>query len=103
MKVVVIIPAAGLGTRMGSPGGTGDKKKPSASEQFAELGGTPILIHTLRKFAAVATVSEIYVALRRNEISGFRGQLEKDSKDALQKKVNLVEGGEHRQQSVANA
>ncbi len=103
MKVVVIVPAAGLGTRMGSPGGTEGKKKPPASKQFTELGGTPILVHTLRKFAAVAAVSEIYVALRKNEISGFRSQLGKEDKDVLQKKVNLVEGGEHRQQSVANA
>jgi 2-C-methyl-D-erythritol 4-phosphate cytidylyltransferase len=48
-------------------------------------------------------VSEIYVALRINEIAGFRARLEKDAKDILQKKVHLVEGGEHRQHSVANA
>jgi len=102
MKVVVIIPAAGLGTRMASPGSSRGKK-PSASKQFTELGGTPILIHTLRKFAAVSAVSEIHIALRKNEISGFRAGLEKDGKKILQKTVNLVEGGEHRQHSVANA
>jgi 2-C-methyl-D-erythritol 4-phosphate cytidylyltransferase len=102
MKVVAIIPAAGLGTRMTSaPGAKG--KKPTASKQFTELGGTPILIHTLRKFAASPEVSEIYIALRANEIEGFRGRLEKEAKDVLRKKVHLVEGGEHRQQSVANA
>jgi 2-C-methyl-D-erythritol 4-phosphate cytidylyltransferase len=102
MKVVVIIPAAGLGTRMASaPSAKG--KKPAASKQFTELGGTPILIHTLRRFAASPEVSEIYVALRGNEISPFRIRLEKEAKDILQKKVNLVEGGEHRQHSVANA
>jgi 2-C-methyl-D-erythritol 4-phosphate cytidylyltransferase len=102
MKVVVIIPAAGLGTRMATPGGT-KGKKPAASKQFTELGGTPILIHTLRKFAAVPAVSEIHVALRKNEISSFRARLEKEEKNVVQKKVNLVEGGEHRQHSVANA
>ena len=102
MKVVVIIPAAGLGTRMASPGGA-KGKRPAASKQFTELDGTPILIHTLRKFAAVPAVSEIHIALRKNEISGFRARLEKEEKNVLQKKVNLVEGGEHRQQSVANA
>ena len=102
MKVVVIIPAAGLGTRMTSaPSAKG--KKPVASKQFTELGGTPILIHTLRKFAASPEISEICIALRKNEISGFRARLEKDAKDILQKEFNLVEGGEHRQQSVANA
>ena len=48
-------------------------------------------------------VSEIYVALRANEIDGFRARLEKEAKDILQKKIHLVEGGEHRQHSVANA
>src|SRR6266853_5968974 len=110
MKVVVIIPAAGLGTRMApmpSAMTSGNKevkaKKAHPSKQFTELGGTPILIHTLRKFAAVEAVSEIWIALRENEIAGFRARLESEAKDVLKKKVELVAGGEHRQQSVENA
>ena len=102
MKVIVIVPAAGLGTRMASAPQT-KGKKPASTKQFTELGGVPILIHTLRKFVASPEVSEIYIALRANEIEGFRARLEKDAKDILQKKVHLVEGGEHRQHSVANA
>src|ERR1700687_55287 len=102
MKVVVIIPAAGLGTRMTSVADA-KSKKPTASKQFSELGGTPILIHTLRKFALSPEVSEIYVALRANEIAGFRTRLEKEAGTLAKKKVELVEGGEHRQQSVAHA
>jgi 2-C-methyl-D-erythritol 4-phosphate cytidylyltransferase len=110
MKVVVIIPAAGLGTRM-APVPAGAKarlKKAPPSKQFTELGGTPILIHTLRKFSAVEAVSEIWIALRENEIEGFRARLEKEllqqeTKDTRKKKVELVVGGEHRQQSVENA
>jgi len=101
MKVVVIIPAAGLGTRMASAGVKG--KKPAPTKQFTELAGTPILIRTLRKFVASPEVSAIYVALRGNEIGGFRARLEKEARDILQKTVHLVEGGEHRQHSVANA
>jgi 2-C-methyl-D-erythritol 4-phosphate cytidylyltransferase len=101
MKVVVIIPAAGLGTRMAPAQSPKSKKAPS--KQFTELGGTPILIHTLRKFAASADVSEIYVALRKNEIKGFRNLLESEGKLILQKKIELVEGGEHRQESVGRA
>ncbi len=70
------------------------------SKQFAELHGVPILVHTLRKFAASPRVAEIYVALRKAEADSFRPRLEKE---VLGKKVQLVEGGEHRQQSVANA
>jgi 2-C-methyl-D-erythritol 4-phosphate cytidylyltransferase len=102
MKVVVIIPAAGLGTRMAPATGTRGKKT-APSKQFTELGGTPILLHTLRKFAASAEVSEIYVALRKNEIAPFRARLEREAKDILDKEVKVVEGGEHRQKSVANA
>ena len=96
MKVVVIIPAAGLGTRMSSASGAPKSK----SKQFFELQGTPILIHTLRKFAACDAVSEIVVALRKNETSGFHKQMEKEK---LGKPLRVVEGGEHRQNSVANA
>ena len=97
----MIIPAAGLGTRMASAGVKG--KKPAPTKQFTELAGTPILIRTLRKFVASPEVSAIYVALRGNEIGGFRARLEKEARDILQKTVHLVEGGEHRQHSVANA
>jgi 2-C-methyl-D-erythritol 4-phosphate cytidylyltransferase len=105
MKVIVIIPAAGLGTRMAPipAGGTGKQKKTPPSKQFTELGGTPVLIHTLRKFAAVEAVNEICVALRENEIAGFRTRLESEAKDVLKKKLSFAIGGEHRQQSVENA
>jgi 2-C-methyl-D-erythritol 4-phosphate cytidylyltransferase len=101
MKVFVIIPAAGLGTRMATPSAKSRKKTPS--KQFKELGGVPILVHTLRKFAATEAVHEIIVALRKDEIEGFRAQLEKQFSEILCKPVSFVEGGEHRQDSVANA
>ena len=105
MKVVVIIPAAGLGTRMAPipAGSKGRAKKAPLSKQFSELGGTPILLHTLRKFAAVDAVDEIWIALRENEIAGFRTRLKNEANDILNWKVELVVGGEHRQQSVTNA
>jgi 2-C-methyl-D-erythritol 4-phosphate cytidylyltransferase len=102
MKVLVIIPAAGLGTRM-APGFGSRSSKITPSKQFTDLGGAPILIHTMRKFASSIAVSAIYVALRQNEIPVFRARLEKEAKDILAKDVTLLEGGEHRQQSVANA
>lgn len=72
------------------------------TKQFAELNGTPVLIHTLRKFAASPAVSEIYIALRGGELNEFRNRLNQE-KDILRKRIELVEGGEHRQHSVANA
>ena len=105
MKVIVIIPAAGLGTRMGPMPSAMDAKtkRPHPSKQFTDLAGTPILIHTLRAFAEVDAVTEIWIALRENEMEGFRERLEKEAGDVLKKKVELVAGGEHRQQSVEHA
>ncbi len=99
MKVVVIIPAAGLGTRMAPV--TSKGKNPS--KQFTELGGTPILIHTIRKFAASPKVNEIVVALRKDEMASFQERLRSDNTNGVATKTRLVEGGEHRQHSVANA
>ena len=98
MKVVVIIPAAGLGTRMAAP--AKGSARPASSKQFVELGGVPILVRTLRKFAACREVGEIFVALRKPEIEQYQPRLEKEG---FGRKLHLVEGGEHRQQSVANA
>src|SRR5271170_5987488 len=108
MKVVVIIPAAGLGTRMAPmPVGAKGKQKAPLSKQFTDLAGTPILIHTLRKFAAVDAVSEIWIALRENEMEGFRERLRTEAgvlnQAVSSKKIELVLGGEHRQQSVHHA
>jgi 2-C-methyl-D-erythritol 4-phosphate cytidylyltransferase len=102
MKVIVIIPAAGIGTRMTS-GPVFKGKKPAATKQFTELGGVPILIRTLRQFVSSPAVAEIHVALRANEIEGFRARLKNEAKDIQQKNIRLVEGGDHRQHSVANA
>ena len=80
-----------------APGG---KKIAQPSKQFFEINGAPILIHTLRVFARNKQITQIVVALRKNEIDRFNRQLEKEK---LTTKVALVEGGEHRQESVANA
>jgi 2-C-methyl-D-erythritol 4-phosphate cytidylyltransferase len=101
MKVFVIIPAAGFGTRMAPVSGKARKESPS--KQFKELGGIPILVRTLRRVASTPAVYEIVVALRKNEIGPFRAQVEKQFPDILTKRLQLVEGGEHRQNSVSNA
>ena len=100
MKVLVIIPAAGLGTRMVAPA---KGMRPASSKQFTELAGIPIVIHTLRKFAAIPAISELWIALRKSEMNEFQARLEREAKDVLLKTVQLVEGGEHRQHSVGNA
>ncbi len=88
-KVAVLIPAAGMSTRMGSA-----SRKP-----FLLLDGVPILILTLRKFAAIPAVKSIFVALRPEDFPAFRPFL---AKEKFSQPVELVEGGKNRQQSVEN-
>jgi 2-C-methyl-D-erythritol 4-phosphate cytidylyltransferase len=97
MKVSVIIPAAGLGTRMGR---STPEREGTSRKQFMLLNGSPILIHTIRKFVSSPQISEIVVALREDDISWAR---ELFATQQFTKPVRTVAGGETRQQSVENA
>jgi 2-C-methyl-D-erythritol 4-phosphate cytidylyltransferase len=97
MKVTVIVPAAGLGTRMGR---AVPEKAGTSRKQFMLLEGSPILLHTIRKFALTPTVSEIVVALRPDDIEWVRELLRAEN---FGKPVRLVEGGDSRQESVEHA
>src|SRR5204863_1648993 len=97
MKVAVILPAAGLGTRMGK--GSAEKAGTSR-KQFMLLDGSPILVHTVRKFAASSRVTEILVAVRpedREWVADLLGD------EFPRGRVRVVEGGNSRQESVQNA
>ena len=97
MKVVVIIPAAGLGTRMAVQSGA---RPGQATKQFAEIAGKPILLHTLERFAQIAEVTDIYIAVRENETERLHDFL---AGQRLRPTMHVVVGGDHRQHSVANA
>ena len=90
MQVFVILPAAGLGTRMAGP----------QPKQFLSLDGVPILIHSLRAFASVQQVTAIYVAVRKPEMERVEAQV---AEYGFAGRVHVVEGGDSRQESVANA
>jgi 2-C-methyl-D-erythritol 4-phosphate cytidylyltransferase len=97
MKVSVILPAAGLGTRMGR---SVPEKAGTSRKQFMLLEGSPILLHTIRKFVSSPAVGEIVVALRAEDMEWVRDLLDRAS---FGKPVRLVEGGDSRQESVENA
>lgn len=90
MHVFAILPAAGLGTRMAGP----------QPKQFLSLGGVPILIHSLRAFAAVQRVKAIYVAVRKSEMERVQAQV---ADAGFSGRVHVVEGGDSRQESVVHA
>ena len=81
-----------------SAGVAGDK--PAAAKQFLSVGGVPVLVHCLRAFAGVDRVAEILVAVRAAEMERVTALV---AEYGLGTKVRVVEGGENRQGSVANA
>src|ERR1035438_8561919 len=90
MQVFAILPAAGLGTRMAGP----------QPKQFLTLDGVPILIHSLRAFASVKRVTAIYVAVRKSEMERVQAQI---AEYGFAGHVQVVEGGDNRQESVSHA
>ena len=97
MSVFVILPAAGIGTRMASA-------TAGAPKQFIELRGIPILLHSLRAFLAVPRVTGIYVAVRESEQPRVSALLDAHAMSGgTSSRVHVVRGGDTRQDSVANA
>ena len=90
-QVAAILPAAGLGTRMGA----------DVPKQFLELDGVPLVVFTLRRLAQSEAISEFLVATRAEEVEGLEKRLAKESLG--RRKIHVVRGGETRQHSVGNA
>jgi 2-C-methyl-D-erythritol 4-phosphate cytidylyltransferase len=80
--------------------GTGAGSGTPIPKQFLSIAGVPVLVHCLRAFLAVERVEAIYVAVRKPEIERVRAQV---AEFGLSSKIQVVEGGDHRQQSVSNA
>src|SRR5579885_960117 len=64
-RIAAILPAAGLGTRMGA----------ETPKQFLELDGTPILIHSVRRLASCAQITDIILATRADGIAMLEERL----------------------------
>ncbi|MGA8145232.1 MAG: 2-C-methyl-D-erythritol 4-phosphate cytidylyltransferase [Candidatus Acidiferrales bacterium] len=89
-RIAAIVPAAGLGTRMGA----------ETPKQFLELDGMPLILFTLRRLAACAAITEFFISTRADDIVSLQ---DKVAKSELGRPARVVHGGDTRQQSVANA
>lgn len=89
MRVAVIVPSAGKGTRL----------KSKIQKPYIELAGKPILAHTLLKLSENKSVKEIILAVASEKI-GHAGKI--INKYGI-KNVKLVIGGRERRDSVYNA
>ena len=89
-RIAAILPAAGLGTRMGA----------ETPKQFLELDGAPIVIHSVRRIASCALVTDIILATRADAVASLEELVKKEK---LKQRVRVVRGGDSRQDSVAQA
>lgn len=90
MRVSALIPAAGMGKRMGA----------GINKQYLLLAGRPILAHTLAVFESASFVDDVYLIVPEDEIAFCRENVVERHRFA---KVRLiVAGGSERQYSVLN-
>jgi 2-C-methyl-D-erythritol 4-phosphate cytidylyltransferase len=89
-RIAAILPAAGMGTRMGA----------ETPKQFLELVGTPIVIHSLRRIASCVLVTDIIVATRTDEVARLEALIRGEK---FKQSVRVLRGGDSRQESVAAA
>ena len=89
-RIAAIVPAAGLGTRMGA----------ETPKQFLELDGMPLILFTLRRLAACSAITEFFISTRAEDIVSLQDTV---AKAGLGRPARVVHGGDTRQQSVANA
>lgn len=96
MKVIAIIPSAGLGRRISSS----TKTKSLLPKQFLKISGKEILVHTLEKFEKAKSIDEIIISSGKDQMKLVEKLVEKHK---LEKVVKIVAGGKERQYSVYNA
>lgn len=89
-RVAAIVPAAGLGTRMGA----------DTPKQFLELDGQPLVVFTLRRLAASSAITDFFISTRADDIVFLQ---DKVAKAGLGRPARVIHGGDTRQHSVANA
>ena len=86
---IALVVAGGTGTRMGA----------EIPKQFLLLNGEPILMHTLRVFHGIASISEIILVLPEHQIAQWQTLC---GKFKFSIKHSIIIGGETRFQSVLN-
>ena len=91
-QVYGVILAGGQGTRMGNS----DKPK-----QFLEVGGRPILIHTVEKFAVNPDFQQIIVLAPKQWLAYTKDIIKKYIRN--HERIVIIEGGNTRNETIMNA
>jgi 2-C-methyl-D-erythritol 4-phosphate cytidylyltransferase len=90
-RTVALIPAGGLGLRMGG----------AVRKQFRPLGGLPLLVHSLRVFQSSPVIDAIILAVPEADLHYCRTEIV--DAHAFSKVTKIVAGGIERQDSVRHA
>ena len=90
-RVVALVPAAGLGLRMGG----------TVRKQYRSLGGVPLVVHSLRTLQSSPLIDTIVLAVPLPDIDYARSDVVE--RHRIAKVSNIVAGGGERQDSVRNA
>ena len=90
MKVIALIPAAGMGKRMGA----------GINKQYLLLDGMPIVARTIAVFERHPLVDDIYLVIPEEEIPFCREEVVE--RYGFAKVRAIVPGGKERQHSVLN-
>jgi 2-C-methyl-D-erythritol 4-phosphate cytidylyltransferase len=94
MRVFVILPAAGIGTRMAAG------SHAAAPKQFLSIGGVPVMVRSVKAFLEVPRVDAVCIAVRPTDRERVEEQIREHE---LGSRVHVVEGGDSRQESVGKA
>lgn len=90
MKVIALIPAAGMGKRM----------QAGINKQYLQIGGMPIVARTVALFEETPCVDDIYVITPEQEIAYCRSEVVE--RYGFRKVRDIIPGGAERQHSVRN-
>jgi 2-C-methyl-D-erythritol 4-phosphate cytidylyltransferase len=91
MNSFVIIAASGIGKRM--------QLKNGQSKQLLEIGGYPVIHHTIQAFQSASSITAIYIATKEENISTLE---EMAAVSGFTKLKAVIAGGKERQDSVKN-
>jgi len=90
VTTAALVPAAGKGERLGA----------GTPKALREIGGSPLLVHAVRGLAASRSIELIVIAAPVDFVDQVRSILDELELDCV---VEVVAGGETRQESVARA
>ena len=90
MTIWAVLPAAGIGRRMGSV----------IPKQYLTIDGAPLILHALRRLSAVSEIQKIIVVIHSEDNQWAK--LQESIVEEVENRIITVIGGDERYQSVLN-